>query len=236
MRTWAEKIDFYKSGCGGATDAEGEKYHHATEALRRLCAFLDIPELYRRFTVPTVTNQDYVELSTFTWDDSGSHGVYSIKWMENEEGGFRLRKESGGTAGRARYFEASETRPPTGPIEGVTFYVREGTKVWLRNTPNEVANLLGAAQVHPAAITSSDLSANSITPQQYDMTLVRLMIGNYFTIHPPFNSQINDFDYARGQGMIDQAIAEIVNAKEDPKAKENLDTSTYLRIRGYSFG
>jgi hypothetical protein len=223
--TWAEIIDLYHNGCGNAQFAFKERFTHVTEAYRGASSLLELPELYMpNATIATVANQDWVEVDP---------DVYSLVSASLKDTGLKLTPEPGGFRGRQRYYESDQVRPP---VSGsVSFYVRKGNRVYLRDTPDAIMTLIFAFRMHPPPVTSStDLTEHPITPQQYDMALVRWAMGSYYSIHPPQVGE-NAFDLQKGPSLV-KAAQEMLIERRNPAAEEKLDTQHYMRQQGYDFG
>jgi len=221
---WEEILELCQSSLSGDSQWEREKWRHLTQARRIMYAHLDLPETYKQRELPVVANQDYVEQPA---------DLHSVKWIQNKDSGSKLRKEPNGTLGRSRFFVADTSKPPTGTMESVYFYVREAGKIWLRDTPNEAGTLVVEYKFVPAPLTAADLNKEDDLPSQYHMAMARVAIGSYRLFHPPMNKELGMPDEMAGSRMIQAALAEIEAQQEDPKAKENLDTRRSLYLRGY---
>lgn len=223
--SWGEILDLVVKGAGSTEYAESEKYIHVSEAHRRICWLLDLPEYHiPDATVDTVANQDYVEMDP---------DVGAIDWVQDKTSGYKLRPEPGGMRGRQRYMEAGQVRPPL--ASQPNFYVRKGTKLYLRDTPDNIRTLLIGFRFHPPDVTSADLSNHPISPNQYDFQLVQWAIGNYFKIHPPRDPDSGQLLLDQGQQMIEIAKQAILNETRNPTAEESLDTQHYVKLQGYDF-
>lgn len=222
--TWADAIDLYHNGCGHTDYSWKERFTHITEAYRGLCSVLEVPELYiTGATQATVADQDYVDMDP---------DVYNVHNVILKETALKLIPEPGGMRGRARYFETDQVRPPTSG--SVSFYVRKGNKLFLRDTPNAIMTLIIDFRLHPPAITSlTTLTEHPITPPQYDMALVRWAMGSYFSIHPPISDRGLDLNH--GPAIIEAAKGMLAE-KRSPVAEENRDQQHYMTQRGYDFG
>jgi hypothetical protein len=223
--SWADISELYHNGCGNSDFSFKERFTHITEAYRGICAVLEVPELYiPNATVSTVANQDWVEMDP---------DVYSLVSVNLKDTGLKLTPEPGGMRGRMRYYESDQVRPP---ISGsVSFYVRKGNRLYLRDTPDAIMTLIVAFRMHPPEITASTtLTEHPITPPQYDMALVRWAMGSYFSIHPP-QVEAGVFDLQKGPALV-EAAQEMLVEKRNPSAEEKLDTAHSTRQLGYDFG
>lgn len=225
---WGDILDLYTNGCldmGASPElVNKEKYTHATESIRRICAILELPELYMPdATFDTVANQDWVLIDP---------DVYSIHSIQQQSTGLKLRPEPGGFRGRMRYYEAGQQRPPLS--NACAFYVRKGTKLYLRDTPNAILTFSASFRFHPPPVTSADLAEHPVTPQQYDMAIVKGAMGSYFDLHPPKFDGNPDPSY--GRNLIEQSKQVILGDTKNPTAEEVLDTEHYTSLAGYDMG
>lgn len=225
--TWGDIEDLFVKGAGATQDAHDEKYQHLNDAHRKLCAHLELPELYvPDASVQCVDQQDYIDV-----DDALYH-VYSIV---DTSTGRKLDPEPGGFRGRDRYIEDGETRPPLGSLQ---FYVRQGSRIWLRDTPqNDAAGnpptLKIAFRFHPEWVDSDSEDEHPIPPNQYDMLLVRWALASYFSIHPPKGPD-GALDYNRSSKMMEAIQADLETPK-NATTEENYDRRQFQRQMGYSF-
>ncbi len=227
--TWKQIERLFIKVTGATQDAHDEKWDHLNYAHRELCAHLELPELHvPDAEVTTVHQQDYIDV-----DDD----VYNVDWIVDQSTGRKLNPEPGGMRGRARFIESGETRPPLGSH---AFWVRKGSRIWLRDTPQQGAagagsepKLLISFRFHPPVVGKDNWSEHPITPNQYDMALLKWAAANFFELHPPKNQE-GAIDYQRGDKMM-KSVATDLEAPKSPMAEENLDRREFYRQPGYSF-
>lgn len=220
---WGEILEMYRRTCGQAEYAVDEQYQHLNYAYKRACSMLDLPELYvPQAEVQTVALQDWIDVDC---------DVYSIEWIQDRNTGTKLKPEQNGMRGRARYIEAGESRPPLGiPI----WYVRKGSRIWLRDTPEDARTLMLSFRFNPADVDDTVLTEHPITPPQYDHAIIKLAAANYFELHPPENSVDGGLDMQKAQVLKSGALADLTEPTP-PSKEENLDKQTVMRQLGYSF-
>lgn len=220
--TWEQIASIFLSAAGNSEDAAREKWLHLNHAHRRIASSLDLPELHvPDATVATTANQDWV---------SAPAEIRSIDWITDVATGRKLDPEQGGMRGRSRYLEAGQTRPPTGTA---SYYVPKGNRIYLRDTPDSVDTLLVSFWAHPDNVGDADLDDYPVTTQEYDMSLVKLALGNFFDLHPPIGPD-GSVDYARAQALTDKGSSELDGIRTRA-TDENLDRRQYQRQSGYDF-
>lgn len=220
---WGEIAEMFMSGAGNSADAAQEKWQHLNNAHRTLCATLDLPELHvPDAQVSAVQNQD--------WIDSPAD-IRSIDWIVHVETGRKLDPEPGGMRGRARFIEDGEVRPPLGQP---SFYVAKGNKLFFRDTPSDATTtLLVSFWAHPDNVGDANLDEYPLVTAPYDMTLLKLALGNFFDIHPPVAPD-GTVDYARAQVLLDKASGELAGIRSRT-TDENLDRRQFQQQPGYNF-
>lgn len=213
----------YLRAAGESGDGHQERWDHINFAYRWLFGKLKVPEVnIPDATKQTVANQDWIEVD---------NDLYAVGSIVNTTDGRKLDPERDGFRGRSRYIEAGTTMPPTGSPQ---FYIRQGNKIWLRDTPDAVYDLLVSFRFLPEWVDDkTDLSQHPITPGQYDMAIVYRALGSFFTMHPPMN-QDGQPDRGRAQELKQEA-RDIVGEMVSPADEENLDRRQYVRQAGYSF-
>lgn len=229
--TYRDILDLMLSGCGagGSPDLRAAelKYRLISEAERRLYSHLDIPEVFDRTAVSVTPDVDWIPTPP---------GVYSVQWIENKTGGHRLKIEPQGSLGRSQFFEAGTTRPPSGAIESVNFYWREGARIWLRDTPNEAGDLEIEFRVLPEKVTAPRLDEDPRLPEQYHVPMARIGQGVYYSLHPPLDPTTSTPLVSYGDSVVNAVLSEIAGTMKPPRAEENLAQRKYLYQPGYTMG
>ncbi len=232
--SWGEILDLYVKGAGGGEYAIQEQYIHASEAHRRVIWLLDLPESHiTDEEIQTVKDQDWVNIDPDVAGGLDDPRFAAIDWVQDQTSGTKLRPEPGGMRGRVRYYEAGQKRPPL-TVQS-NFYVRKGSRLYLRDTPDAVRTLVIGYMFNPLNITKDDVASRPITPDQYDFQIAQWAIGNYFKIHPPQGPE-GVLLFSQGQQMIDNAKTTILGETTQAKDLESLDTQHYLKLQGYEFG
>jgi hypothetical protein len=224
-QTWAQIRKNYLQGTGDAHAAASEAYGHISAAHRRVASDprIDVPELAAiDDSVIILAGSDYTEVSSIDPD------LYAVLTVVNKTDGRLIYPEPGGMTGRSRYFEAGTGKPPTGSI---THYQRDGSRLWVRNTPSADTVLTVRLRRQVPDITEADLNSSPLTPAQYDWAIIWYAVGNYLSVHPQPNEHGEP-------GNADQryfAMAEAeIGRQVNPRKDEDRPRLEPLRLRGYS--
>lgn len=219
----SEILNLYLKATGGAADAHDERWQHLNHAHEVISHALELPELYvPNAEVTTTAARDWIEMDC---------AVYSIQSVQDKATGSKLNPEPGGFGMRARYLEAGTTRPPFG-LPG--FYIRNGNRIYLRDTPEEVRTLLISFRAQPPEWGDDSYDDHPVTPSQYDMDLIKLATASYYELHP---SPLPDggMDYQRAQILKSQVMQSL--SGRQPAADEDRDRrNQWTTQRGYDFG
>jgi hypothetical protein len=223
--TWAQIRDYYLGIAGRTTEAVAEAYDHMTAGYRRLCALVDVEELYQDDAQVTVPDgEDSVAMDA---------DVYSIYYVFNLTHGFKLDPEEGGMRGRARYLEATTGKPPVGRI---THYARAGGRLYLRDTADGDQALKLQYKLNPPDLDSSMLVQHPLTPAHLDWSLIWFSAANYYSAHPEQERAGAEGGAQGVSAMMLEGKAMALLAEPKPaKAHESLDRREWVRQRGYSF-
>ena len=221
---WKQIKRVFLQSVGETQDAHDELWEHLNFGYRWLFGTVDMPEHHiPDATVNTVANQDWIDV-----DDD----LYAIDWITNTVDGRKLDPEWDGMRGRARYIDSGQVIPPTGSPK---FYTRQGTKIFLRDTPDAIIRLLISFRFFPEWVdATSDLTQHPLSPAQYDMAIVFRAVANYFKLHVPVLGD-GQRDYVRAAEAKNAAV-EIISEVEDPRAEEHLDRRSYVQQAGYDMG
>ncbi len=224
--TWAQIRQHYIQGVGDAHAGAAEAYTHLSAAYRRVASDprLDVPELAAIDDPVTVSaGADYVEMSVLTTP------AYAVLNVANKTDGRPINPEPGGMIGRARYLEPGTGKPHSG---SVTHYQRDGSRLYVRNTPSEDTVLIVRLRRQVPDISAADLNSNPLTPAQYEWAIVWYAIGNYLSVHPQPNEHGDPGN--ADQRYFAMADAEI-GRQTSPRKEEDRARLEPLRVRGYSF-
>jgi hypothetical protein len=228
--SWQEISELFSRAAGDAGIAEVEKWTHLTEGYRRVASHpeVEVPELTNPDATYTVTEAtpsgedwpDYFEVDC---------GVYAIKSLYNETDGFPMYPEPGGATGRERYLEAGGL-PPRG---GVRWWVREGTRIYLREAPEADTTIRIRFKVQVPELTSADADKHPLTPAQYDMAILHEALSSFFAVHKPKNAEgVPIVSTSRDHGAQAEAV---IRRSIDPRAVEDRSRHQRIRLAGYRF-
>lgn len=225
--TVGEVLDHYLSIIGEEGQASREKYTHLNNGYRLICNRIDLPELHvPNAEVSTVAAQDYVEHDC---------GAYSIDWIVDKSTSQKLYPEPDGMRGRALFYEDTTGMPPQGNLFR---YVRQGNRIYLRDTPKDVRTLIIAFRTQPPTLDSSSLSGHLLTPEQYDMAVVYAAAASYLKSHPPMIPGADGVSFVPDRQAwreMDELMKIELGEQKDPMAEENRDRRQTITLRGYSF-
>lgn len=219
--TWGELRTLFLSAAGDAAQATSEVLDHFTFALRDLCAKVDVPELFQPDArQDTIANQDYLDIDV---------DVYYIQSIVDLSTGHRLDEEPEANMGRSKFLDTNG-KPPVGEPQ---FWMRQGKRIYLRDTPAGVRTLRLQYKFHPAEVTEADLILYPVTPNQYDEPLLWLALAKYYALHPPKLADGTP-DYQRSDLLEQRALQRIVGV-EDIKAMEGKARNNFVQQMGYNF-
>lgn len=189
--------------------------------MRDLCAQIDVPELFQPDARQSTTaNQDYIDIDC---------DVYYISSIVDLSTGQRLDEEPEGNMGRSKFL-GTNGKPPTGSLR---YWMRQGKRIYLRDTPGSVVELRLQYKVHPPEITNADWGKYPMTPNQYDEAVLWLALSKFYSLHPP-KLPDGQNDYGRSDSLLQKAMLKI-QSNEDIKAKEGKARNAYAQQPGYSF-
>ena len=223
--TWQQILDLYLQITSEAPQAQRERFIHLTQGSQWVSNRMDLPELkVATATVPTVIGQDYVEHDC---------GAYAIRFVVDLSTARKLDPEEDGMRGRVRFFAVGTDKPPSGSLHR---WVRDGNRIYLRDTPSAAVTLqIGYRMQIPEITSATDLTDHPITPEQYDYAIALAAAASYFRIHPPLLPPDGTPDLARYRGY-EQMALEQMQGQNDPVGLENRDQHFSFRVPGYSFG
>jgi len=222
--TWSQIRDYYLGIAGRTTEAVAESFDHMTAAYRRLCALVDVEELYQDDAQVTVPDgADFVEMDA---------DVFALYFVVNLTQGHKCDPEEGGMRGRSRYLESSG-KPPAGRI---THYARAGGRLYLRDSAEGAQTLKLQYKLNPPDLSAAMLNNHPLTPAHLDWCLIWFAAANYYAAHPEQERAGAD---GGAQGvtatMLEGKALSLVSEPKPAKAHESLDRREWVRQRGYSF-
>lgn len=221
--TWAQLRLALLQGAGDSEAARAEAWLHLTEGYREVASRVPVPEM---FTVDdgviVPAGQDYVDVSVIDSD------VYSIMDIFNVTGNFPIYPEPGGMTGRNRYL-SDNGRPAAG---AVTNYQRDGSRLWVRNTPSVATTLRVRLHQQTPQLDLSMANDSPLTPDQYDMAILFSALENYFNLHP----RIEKIESGAMMSMSDKyrtSKEAKLAAPTPPRVEEDKGRNETMRLRGY---
>ncbi|HBY61917.1 MAG TPA: hypothetical protein DEH78_19020 [Solibacterales bacterium] len=223
--TWKEIRNIYLVSAGNSTQAIEQSWYHLSNAYRRVCAELDVPEVYGpelQFT--TVSGQDWVA----TPDSGTFDSLYSIYSGFNKTRGFPLELEPEGFRGRNR-LRTTTGMPPSGDV---THYVRMQDKIWLRNTPNGAHVLLFQTRFQPADLSDSDLAGEPRLPVQYHQAIIAEAAANYYRTMPEDVEGVASPDLLHS-AQFERTARGLMITQAAPSQEDHHNRRYSLRVAGY---
>lgn len=223
-RTWKALRDLAIQACGGTPRAENEMWSHLSEAHRLLASQLDVPELASIDTDVLITSgTDNVAVSTIDFS------VFAILDCFNKTDRIPMFPEPFGMSGRRMYLE--ETGLP--PAGSVTHYCRDGSKLYVRETPTEDTTIMVRVQRQMPDLSSADATSAPITPQQYDRALVHKAAELYYLLHPNENVITDGQRTTQQSDKHSGAYDRLIQTPESVRAKENMARVGRFRLTGF---
>lgn len=222
--TWAALRKLYLQATGDNVSAQEEAWTHLTEGYRvvSLNQAVDVPELAAIDESVTVAiGADYIEMSTVDFS------AFAILSVFNKTDGFQVLPEPGGMVGRMRYLDTTG-KPPSGTV---SFYQRDGTKLYVRDIPSATTTLMVRVRRQIAALTEADVNGSPLTPAQFDYPILYQAVAGYFSIHPATDG--GDPAVALDVKYRDLANQKILEA-HNPRVEEDRPHRGTMRLRGYS--
>lgn len=222
--TWAQiRLAFLQAvGDSEAARDPNELYIHLSEGYREVASRVDVPELSAVDEAVVVkSGSDFVDVGNVDFD------IYALLDVYNVTGNYPMYIEPAGMTGRNRFL-SSNGQPPSG---SVTHWQRDGSRVWVRNTPSADTTLRLRVRQQTPTITSAMLNDRPITPPQYDMAVVFAAVENFYNLHPKIESDGNQ------QVILSQKYQAAKEAKlaapRDVRVEEDRAHAETMRLRGY---
>lgn len=225
--TWAQILKRYIAACGDTPAARDEAFDHLTEGGRAVAndaALAELPDLMGIDESVVITaDTDNALISTIDLN------VFAIQNVFNKTEGFPMNPEPGGMIGRQRYLETTGL-PPSG---SVTHYVRDGVRLYVRQTPTANTTLMVRVRRAVVTLTNSDLNLSPITPPQYDEAIIFHAAANYFLSHPR-EDVAGEGQPSFSQKYLAAAALKLVTPKVAPAVEDKARINETMRLRGYS--
>jgi hypothetical protein len=155
--------------------------------------------------------------------------VFAIQNILNKTEGFPLNPEPGGVIGRQRYLGTNGLPPPG----SVTHYVRDGVRLYVRQTPTANTTLMVRVRRAVVALTDSDLNSSPISPEQYDEAIIFHAAANYYLSHPREDAA-GEGQPPYSQKYLGAAALKLVAPKIAPAVEDKARYNETMRLRGYS--
>lgn len=233
---WSEALDLYKEATGNDPRAEQEWRTHLTEGYRRIASALDIPELRQpeaSFVIEETAPASGVWLDYF--DLSGECDIYAIESLHNSTDGVMMIPETGGMSGRSRYLEPTgdDSTRPTPPAGTPQWWVREGSRIYVRDRPSRSTRIEIRFHIQVAQLTDSDLDNHPLTPAQYDRAIVLAAAESFYEMHPGANKVIGGEGGRLASDFFSGAAGAALSRKS-PRAIEERTGYSSMRLAGFS--
>jgi hypothetical protein len=167
----------FLSAVGDSEAARADTYPCLSEGYRDMTSRpeIEVPELNAFPADLTATaGNDFLEVSTFDLE------AYAILDGFNVTQGYEIFPEPGGMTGRNRFLDTTG-KPVVGDI---TNYQRDGTRIYLRNTPRVDSALRFRVRQQVPDVTETMLNESPILPVQYHMKIVLSAAETFFNLHP----------------------------------------------------
>src|SRR5262245_17478794 len=217
---WSVIRGLFLDGLGDHPEAGRDSFYYLSMAMRDICSRLDLPELYQPDArVDTVAGQDYIEL------DCDLDSVLTVVDLSTQR---KLYPEPEGWRSREQFLDETG-KPPEGDPR---FWVRQGKRIWFRDTPDSVREIKLAYRFYPGTITENEMHIHPITPPQYDESIYLLAQSKWFANHPGARDGQPHSQLALG--LEELAMRRL----EQPKSsivEEGRDRKNWVRAPGYSF-
>jgi hypothetical protein len=210
----------YLTATSGFADAHDERWDHLNHAHQVVAHTLELPELYvPNAEVTTTASQDWIAMDC---------EVYSILGIVDKTTADKLNPEPGGFAIRQRYYETGQARPALGVPH---FYILQGNRIYLRDTPEDARVLLVSFRAQPPTWTDDSVDDHPVTPSQYDMPIIKLATASFYELHPPTLPD-GSGDYQRASMLRQQAMGSV--GEQQPAMDNDRDRSNqWTMMRGY---
>lgn len=225
MSTWASLHKLFLQTVGDSQAARDEAWTHLSEGYREVATRVDPPELAAiDESVALTIDQDYVNVS------SVDLSVYAILDGFNVTDGCQIYPEPGGMTGRNRYL--TDTGKPS--AGNVTHYMRDGSRIYLRGTPDKATTLRFRVKQQTPTLTLANANDSPLTPPQHDMAIVFAAAESFYMVHPK-----TEMD-GQTPVMLSQKFREAKQVKLatvealSPRVEEDRSRNETFRLRGYS--
>ena len=225
--TWAQMRKYALEAMGGSDPARDEVWDHLNEGYRYVATHpnVRVPELSAIDESVVVTaGNDYVEVSSIDVP------LFAIQSVFNVTDGFMIYPDPGGMLGRERLLTTTG-KPPVGSI---TFYTRDGSRLYVRDTPSTNTTLRVRVLRQVPTLSDSDLNSTALTPAQYDWAIVNAAAANFYRIHPLYSSAP---DGSQGESLADRYAAQAnltLQTPGPPEQEQDRVRREPLMIRGYT--
>lgn len=219
---WGRIRDSFVQAVEDKGAAQDEAWSYLSTAHRELFSTLDLPE-------DRVQDAE-VTLSADTDSVTIPSTLYSVDKIVDKTTGYALDREQGGWTGRQQFLEAATGKPPSGEP---SWWVRRGHRIYVRDMPEADRTLLVSFKAHPTDLSEEFVDEYPLAPQQYDRTIVKMAVLQWWDLYPPMNAEDNaDIPRVeRLQQSIDRDLGRITKSQTEEQRKNE---SPWTRMWGYS--
>lgn len=220
--TWAQIRQLYLQAVGDSEVGREEQYLHLSEGYREVASRVEVPELSAVDEAVIVRSEDdFVDIANVDFE------IYALLDVYNVTGNYPMYIEPSGMTGRNRFLSNSG-KPPSG---SVTHWQRDGSRIWVRNTPSVDTTLRLRVRQQTPTISAAMLNDRPITPPQYDMAVVFAAVENFYNLHPKTETS-GDQQVVLSQKYQASKEAKLA-APKDVRVEEDRAHAETMRLRGY---
>lgn len=235
-KTWGEIREDFLGMCRGASAAAQEAWAHLTQGYREIFSKAEVPEAFEpedsedvgiEAAGPPVIYNDFILCDRAT--------IYYLASIYNLTDQTELEPEPSGYAGRTRFLETPEGgtrgKPPVGTVQ---YWVRAGSKIYLRPTPQDATTLMLHYRRQAPILTAADAALKPVTPVHLDLAIALAAGANYYRLHPDLNVPAAEGlgkPSAELQGEVDRLLG--LAMPRDVRGGEMRASQHAQRLRGY---
>lgn len=220
--TWAQIRQLYLQAVGDSEVGREEQYLHLSEGYREVASRVEVSELSAVDEAVIVrSGDDFVDIANVDFE------IYALLDVYNVTGNYPMYIEPSGMTGRNRFL-SNGGKPPSG---SVTHWQRDGSRIWVRNTPSADTTLRLRVRQQTPTISAAMLNDRPITPPQYDMAVVFAAVENFYNLHPKTETS-GDQQVVLSQKYQASKEAKLA-APKDVRVEEDRAHAETMRLRGY---
>lgn len=192
---------------------------------RKRTLLINAPEtnaIVESVTVPS--GQDYIFSATLGSD------MFAILDVINTTDNYKALPEPQGMIGRSMLCTVGG-KPASGPV---THYIRDGNKVWVRNTPTTDTTLQFRIMRVMPDLSDTDINDTPIVPSTYHMAIVYAAAESYYMFHPS-TDMVNEVPVILSE-KYKAAKMERISTQREAVMEEDRSRFEAYRVSGYRLG